>query len=383
MRLTIKKAILFGLLFFMSSVLSSCGTTKVALDKYIQITSEGYDSIGRVSYEFDYKSFQKDYSGKIKLRSKNSDELVATGLNEGKTIEQLLVDTCTGGELDKTSGLSNGDVVNFVWDCNDTMAKEYFDVELEYSDISYKVENLKGVKEFNPFEYLSISLEGIEPHGSISLKKNNEKTEMQDITFSLNKNDNLVNGDTIKITANVQGSMESFIDKYGAIVSPLELDYEVVGLKSYASSASQIPDDMLEKMIEQGKDVFMSYTATSWRDGYEIKTVDYVGNYFTSLKEGISGPYNNQIYIILYIDFIEIDGNEYDFYYQVNFKDILIDGEGNCFVDLSDYKRTNDVYKYNNGKYSLHGYGTIDSLFETVIQPQIDRYKYEKNLIDS
>lgn len=56
MRLTIKKAILFGLLFFMSSVLSSCGTTKVALDKYIQITSEGYDSIGRVSYEFDYGS---------------------------------------------------------------------------------------------------------------------------------------------------------------------------------------------------------------------------------------------------------------------------------------------------------------------------------------
>lgn len=373
-----KAILMIGVITVMLFALTGCGKTTIKLDKYVTITSEGYDSMGTASYDFDYDAFVKDYSGKIKL-SKNSSELSGWGLLTSETLEELLLDCCVDQKLDKTSDLSNGDVVTLKWNCEDTMAEEYFNVKLHYSDIIYTVKGLKEVGTFNPFDHLTIAPDGIAPNGSVSLNPNYDKSEMQYITFSSSKNSGLSNGDTITITADIQGSKDSFVSNYGVILSPTEMEYTVNGLKSYATSAVSIPEDTMSKMVNQGKDVFMSEIATSWIDGYEIKSIDYLGNYFMTLKEGQSGD-NNYLYLVYKIDFIEIDGNEYKFYYQVKFKNIITDGNGNCLVDLSDYEKTSDTFEYADGKYNALGYNTVDSLYETVIQPEVERYTCEKNI---
>ena len=136
-----KGLLLLGITVIMMFVLAGCGKKTVNLNKYVTITTEGYDSVGRAKCEFDFDSFKKDYSGKIKPVKNNSE--LSAWIFSGETYDELLLEFCTEGELDKYTGLSNGDVVTFHWDCKDSLAEEYFNVKLKYSDIKYKVKGLK------------------------------------------------------------------------------------------------------------------------------------------------------------------------------------------------------------------------------------------------
>ena len=61
---------------------------------------------------------------------------------------------------------------------------------------------------------------------------------------------------------------------------------------------------------------------------------------------------------------------------------MVVDGNGTCEVSLADYEKTNDRFEYADGQYYVDGYGTINSLYEKVIQPQIEFYMYENNITE-
>ena len=88
----IKCIYIIGLLVGAMGLLTGCGSTTVQLNKYVKIEASGYESMGTASYSFDYDAFEKDYSGKIKLNSKSSDEISALGLLSGESIEDILLD---------------------------------------------------------------------------------------------------------------------------------------------------------------------------------------------------------------------------------------------------------------------------------------------------
>ena len=379
-----KLFLLIGLSVFILTAFAGCGSkTTVNLNKYVTITAQGYNSMGTADYEFDYEAFKKDCAGKIKINDKYVDpngeeEFLYLEINLNGTPQTALLDMCIDQNLDNYSGLSNGDTVTLKWDCNDELAENLFNVRLDHSDITYTVKELKEVGTVNPFDYLTVELDGVSPNGSISLKPNYDKPEIQYVQFSTDKSSGLKNGDTVKITASIQGSENSFAENFGVALNPTEQEYTVERLPSYVTSASQINSEVLTQMVDQGRDVFMTYT-TTWWDGYVLKSVDYVGNYLLALKEGHSGD-NNYLYLIYHISYIEIDGIEYDFYYTVRFRNLKTDGNGICTVDLVDYEKPSDVYVYADGKYRVDGYGSVDSMYERLVLPKVEHYTFEKNI---
>lgn len=125
-------------------VLTGCGKTTVNLNQYITIVCGGYDSLGTASFTFDYEAFEKDYSGKIKLNSKNNDEMkLLSLLSEGSSAE-LLLDMCVSQSLDRTGNLSNGDTVTITVSISgsvDTFVENY-GVVISETKRTYTVENM-------------------------------------------------------------------------------------------------------------------------------------------------------------------------------------------------------------------------------------------------
>ena len=97
--------------------LASCSSTKtIDLNKYVKITTEGYDTLGRLDYTFDRDAFREDWQGKLSINtSKMSSEQKAMVKMLGETgaVDLFLSENIARVSLKegKTSSLSNGDKV--------------------------------------------------------------------------------------------------------------------------------------------------------------------------------------------------------------------------------------------------------------------------------
>ena len=382
----LKQMLLACVLGVVVFALSGCGSTTIDLNKYVTVEAEGYDSMGTLTCTFDYDAFEKDYDGKIKANVKSNDggtgAMIALELGFGGEVTDALLGYCVDYQPDKRSELSNGDVVNIKWDCEDEDAKKYFNVQLKYSDIKYTVKGLTEVGTFDPFEYVSVEFSGASPNGTAAISQNYDKTEMQYISFSADKNSMLSNGDKVTVTAKVQGSVDNFVKQFGAIPNPLSKEFTVEGLPAYVASSSEIDEGTLNAMKQQAEDVF---TATWFKlegsmDG--LKGLTYVGNYFLSKKDGARGD-ENCIYLVYKVD-AEFEGSTYPYYHFTKFSNIMANGEGSCIVDLNSYETATHRYTLPpiEGYIAVYyyGYETLDELHGDCVLSQIDAYTFENNV---
>ena len=146
--------------------------TVVSLNKYLTITTTGYDSVGKASTIFNSEQFERDYSGKIKAKKafadylrQDTDSIFSLNSASADLMAIGFLEDQISGSLDKTSKLSNGDEIKYIWECNDAVIEKLFKVKLNYSDITYTVENLKPVEKKDVFADISLSFSGIAPTG--------------------------------------------------------------------------------------------------------------------------------------------------------------------------------------------------------------------------
>jgi hypothetical protein len=360
----------------MMLALTGCGKTTVKLDKYVTITADGYDSMGTASYSFDYEAFKEDYSGKIKT-SKD-----VNSLYWGETTEELLLDFCVSQQLDKTDGLSNGDVVTLKWNCDETTAEEYFNAKLVYSDITYTVTDLKEVDKFNPFDYVDISFSGISPYGSVEITPDYDQAEIQYIKFSADKSSNIENGDTITITASISGSITSFAEKFGSVLGETEKTYVCESLPYYATDVNDISEDNMNAMIAQGEDIFRTYVNENWSNPDRLESVSYIGNYFLKAKGSLLWGNTNMLYLIYENQATNPDPEQtVVFYYYVCFNNVTILPDGDWTADSYSAPYYKAWYNYSGnyfavGRYAYTGYEDLDSLVNDLIISRIDSYEY-------
>ena len=367
----------------MMFALTGCGKTTVNLDKYVTITTEGYDSMGVASYEFDSDAFEKDYSAKIKP-SKNNKEISGIELLSGENSAELLLDFCVSEKLDKTSELSNGDVITLKWDCEDAMAEENFNSKLVYSDITYTVDNLEEVGKFNPFDYVEVSFSGIAPNGEVSITPNYDQPEMQYISFKADNESGLNVGDTVSVTASINGDVESFVEKFGSVLGKTEETYTVAGLSKYVKDISELSQDTYDKMDKQLQDD-LTATFASWENEY-LRGMDLIGTYTVSLKEGMTADTNNYIYFVYKITAENDESNgEFNYYWFGCYKDVCVNEDGTDSVDLSDYtiaeSDSNVKFKIDEQtKYVYYGNTDLDALYNYLVVSKIDQYEYTQTV---
>ena len=385
MKKRLRGLLLTGILGATVFGLTGCGGTTVNLNEYMTVEVSGYNTMGEAVVSFDYDAFEEDFGEKIeaKIDKQGGDAgLMSLELQFGEEPYKVMLRYCADYEVDKISQLSNGDVVKIVWDCEDENAKEFFNCTLNYSNIDYKVEGLEELPYFNPFDFATVEFTGIAPNGSVAITPDLNKKEIQYLSFYADINSGLSNGDTVVVTANIQGGVDSFAQQFSSIPSPLTMEYQVSGLPSYVASVAELDETTLNALKQQAEDVYKARWIQLEGNMDGLQELKYIGNYFLCKKEGMTWTDENQIYMVYKVD-CSWDGVNYPHYVYVKFTNISVDEAGNGIVDMSECELVENTWE-PTGEWSFYyyGYGTLDDLYNDCVVSQIDRFTCENNIAE-
>lgn len=384
-------------------------TPTIDVSKYMTLSADGYNTVGKLNISFDTEKLEKDYGKQITTRFKKQmknlkDDTfglssLTASLYDGYEAD-LFAETCATGSADKTKNLSNGDVVTYTWDDNSDEAEEAFGVKVKYSDITYTVSGLASVNTFDAFDGVDVEFSGISPDGRATVNSLPTAAEAQGLYYTLDENSGLSNGDTVTLT--VHSNRDDFsdcIDKYGAMPQATEKTFTVAGLNEYVTSADTLSDSVLVSLQNQAEDVFKSYAAQRFSNGQTFKGMTYLGNYILTPKNKDSWGDKDRIVLAYQVtvhhDYTSELNTTYDaddsFFWYITFNNVSKDADGNIASGLNDYDTPTTFVKIDSGvqKYSFssstetweyYGYASLDSLYNAAVNQYVENYNHQDNV---
>lgn len=384
-------------------------TPTIDVSKYMTLSADGYNTVGKLNISFDTEKLEKDYGKQITTRFKKQmknlkDDTyglssLTASLYDGYEAD-LFAETCATGSADKTKNLSNGDVVTYTWDDNSDEAEEAFGVKVKYSDITYTVSGLASVNTFDAFDGVDVEFSGISPDGRATVNSLPTAAEAQGLYYTLDENSGLSNGDTVTLT--VHSNRDDFsdcIDKYGAMPQATEKTFTVEGLNEYVTSADTLSDSVLVSLQNQAEDVFKSYAAQRFSNGQTFKGMTYLGNYILTPKNKDSWGDKDRIVLAYQVtvhhDYTSELNTTYDaddsFFWYITFNNVSKDADGNIASGLNDYDTPTTFVKIDSGvqKYSFssstetweyYGYASLDSLYNAAVNQYVENYNHQDNV---
>lgn len=388
MRKNLVKAAVVALALSMGTVsMTGCGRTEIDADKYLTVTIDGIDTKGTAEADIDLDKLITDNLEAFELS--DSSNLLAFAEVEGK------VDKYLKGELDKKSDISNGDTVTFKWDKkNAEKLEDKYKIKLKLDDKKINVTDLKVAEEFDPFEHLTVSYEGIAPNAKAVLSA--KELPVSGMSFTCDNKEHLSNGDTITVKFGEADCEQKCFDQ-GYKPTATEKTYTVEGVSSYVQKLEDIPEDAMKKMDEHAQDTFKAYVASKWADSETFKKMELIGNYMLTPKDSsISTSTSNNVYFIYKVtaenmptkDSDESTKQEFTYYYYTGYKNIVLLDDGTCSFDLNTIEKpegsaffgTPSGEAFTVGNYYYKGYQDLDSMFNKLVTANIDKYKYESTV---
>lgn len=371
-------ASVFALIVLVSISIALLHSRKsVDLSDFIKIEYEGYDGFGTASVKIDYDSMADEIwaaMGNRKKDLKKSQENYYSSKNQDDIYDLYQYISGVEVELDKTSGLSNGDEIT----AEVTYTGMPDDVNMKEGKTSVSVEKLKEIKDFNPFDYITLNKTGIAPRGELSIEVDYSVEEMKYIDFVLDKDCYINNGDTITITANISDPA-AFAKKFGETVSENTITGEINGLPEYVQNIDQIPETLIEKMCHSAEeDLYRSYS-----DHYTLESCEYVGMFFLKSKSSGSDAFNKAIVIErvnLSSESIWADEKQPDFYYYCEFSDLSCMSDGIVTVDLSNYESPKTRYENPANITDYKGAKDIMTIFDKYVASRANGFDYETTI---
>ena len=384
-------------------------TPTIDVSKYMTLSADGYNTVGKLNISFDTEKLEKDYGKQITTRFKKQmknlkDDTyglssLTASLYDGYETD-LFAETCATGSADKTKNLSNGDVVTYTWDDNSDEAEEAFGVKVKYTDITYTVSGLASVNTFDAFDGVDVEFSGISPDGRATVNSLPTAAEAQGLYYTLDENSGLSNGDTVTLT--VHRNRDDFsdcIDKYGAMPQATEKTFTVEGLNEYVTSADTLSDSVLVSLQNQAEDVFKSYAAQRFSNGQTFKGMTYLGNYILTPKNKDSWGDKDRIVLAYQVtvhhDYTSELNTTYDaddsFFWYITFNNVSKDANDNIASGLNDYDTPTTFVKIDSGvqKYSFssstetweyYGYASLDSLYNAAVNQYVENYNHQDNV---
>ncbi len=371
-----KKLLISIITMLMVGMLTACGNVKIDLNDYITFEAEGYDSLGTVTYKFDKDKFEEDYGDKIEIKKSNEEIQFESAF--GMEPIEIMYDLCIRHSIDKDTNLSNGDVVKVQWECKTEEASEYFGCTLNFKDLEYKVTGLKEVDTFDPFEYLTVTFEGVSPKAYPKLEIDYTAPQMQYITFYANNN-NLKIGDSAKIQAKISNglSVDEFAEKFGMIPGVMEKTYEVKDVPYYLTDLSEIPEEDMEMLKNVFIDWYKDYVNKKWADPSTLGEIEYLGNYFLISKPD-SYSTGNYLYLTFKINAKHPEnGKDVDTYLYVYYTNIIKNPEGfeygEATVPNTGWFMSESV---TVDGYTYVGFASSDDLYKSHIETKVSQYEF-------
>lgn len=244
--------------------LSGCGANKVNLNDYAVVKFSGYDGFGTPTLTLDAEKLKEDV---------------------GDANAVAAIEAAVSGSFETTTGLSNGDDVEYTWRVSETAEdsiKEKYGFKLKYKDFSSEVEGLKDPAEFDAADILDIQVEGTSPEGTIKVE-----STIPQFKVTVDKTEGLSNGDivNIKFELNSPDSFEVTCANNNVPVFDPDYQYTVSGLWEPVSSIEEINDSVKNTIKERIEQKLQDYENSNdkW---YEIDGAEYLGSALISTPDG-------------------------------------------------------------------------------------------------
>ena len=375
-----KKGIFFIGLMLLSVFLCGC-KEKIDLNGYLDIDADGYDTVGTASFSIDYEDIYEDYEEIFDKGAKGEFEELLEEFGM-----ELLLEEAISGELSETSGLSNGDEIEFEWDVNAQDIEENFKVKFIYENVTEKVKGLKEGTVFHPFDELEVTFTGTAPNGRVEIDEN---FSVSGLRATVDKEYGLKNGDTVTVT--IQGRYGD--DVYdtcfakGMIPSETTKQYTVSGLPAYVEKLSEIPKSNMDEMDKQARDVVTAMVA-GWVEKESLVKMDLLGSYLLSAKPGMNVSGSQNQLILVYQNSVKNKDGEFAYYYYILYSDILKNADGTLNCNLSNYTipQTGGWFStgttFTHGSYTYTGYETLEGLYDSLVKAYVAGYNYETDITD-
>ena len=355
---------------------------KVTLSDYITVKASGYDGIGKATAKFNSEKFYKDYKGKIKFTSKGKRFVTSrfAGLNQSfgsfsdsdGTVALQLFGKCTTGRLNKSSELSNGDVIRYKWDARDSKEiEDYFNIRLDADSYEYTVSGLKKAARKDVFKDVKIKFSGVAPDGEAKVI-----SAPKGIQYDFNKYEGLSNGNKVKLTVSMS-SPDAFVKKYGYIPKHLSKTYKVSGLSKYLVSLDNLSADGLTAVQADAKAAIDKYISSDYSsDGITADGLAFVGNYLLTPKDNSSAyGTKNYLYCVFSATVSKPDSfGPVTVYYPVEMENTLENGDHD-YSDIQGYSLidTSDMF----GLVPTEGYNDPAEMFKDLCPNNVNGFTYE------
>ena len=315
-------AVLGGLIVIIIAIaiFASACNTLVLSDYILNVSAEGLNGYGKVTYKFDENRLYED----------------VFGTNPEDSFDYILYDKCTElyncikiEDIEGNGTLSNGDKITI----KITLEKsdKNFGKTIKSGEYTYEIKGLKEVTKIDAFKDIDIQFEGIGGDARIIINNNSTDEFVKKCSYSADKTNDINNGDKITVTCKYD---EEYALEQGCVPEKITKEITVSGLKSYVTDANEITDDIVNKVATY----FINLENEDY-DGYGTFSrgkVEFHSAYFQFETDENFSRYVNKF--IVYIHYKEYKDGAYwrDVYLPIEYRNVVKDETGKIEITLED-----------------------------------------------
>jgi len=381
MKKVFKTATMAALLLMAAGTLTGCGKKQIDVMEGVELEFNGVNGYGTayIADEFTWEDEAMEAAG-ITEGMDSDDDAEALSMFQG----MYVVESAVEYEISPRENLSNGDVVTVTAKVDNEAVEEY-KIEFTGKEKEFTVEGLKDVEEIDLFEGVEVEFEGFAPYVKAVLRTPNAGSVVS-VRYTLDKSENLTVGDTVVVTAEFDA--DSLLQQ-GYIAAADTKEFVLPECDRYVMELADIPSETVDKMNKQFEDAFRADVANNWRNKDAVDSIEFVGAYLLTEKEGVGSGTKNAYYGVYRLN-VTVDGESLSYYSYCQFKNLVILKDGTCSVDLSQYKIpsgsaffgvvSGEAFISNGIVYE--GYADLDSLFSNCVTKFIAKYEYESSVAE-
>ena len=241
-------AILF--IGFLIGIMS--GPRSLEITNYIKVSFQGNNSQGTATITFDNAAFQKDLASSLHINIRNATEDDIQKMN-------VVVSATSGCGLDKTNGLSNGDIVTFVGSIDQaSIDAAGINIVITAAPVQFTVSGLRETPILSSDtlfadENIQVVFTGASPDIKVTVTNISEDDYIKNyVEYTVSPAYGLSDNDTVTVTANCDESRAAELGM--AITTENTKEYSVTGEGSYITDVEKLTSEDINKLRGAAED---------------------------------------------------------------------------------------------------------------------------------
>ena len=372
-----------------SVLLIGCGEKTVNLNECVEVEISGIDGQGKAELDIDYDKMEIMLAEAMNIDLEEDVESLEDLGTAFEGVEKIeAAEECVEFQLKSGENLKNGDKVTVEAIIDEQTAKEY-KIKFKFKKVEKKVSGLQeaiNITQKELFEDVVVEFIGVAPEAEVQVRNTSKDKVLSEVEFSVDEYNGLDKGDTVVVSAIIPDELE----EQGYVFENTDKEYTVENVDSYVSSFKEIPQEGLQSIMSQAKDMIEGQLKAKEVDSTFIKGDEFISlvnsfetisqpklekSYFYALKEGIDSYYEckNAMGITYTFDVTQMGGGMFEkapedyqgCYILISCQDMILTKEGKLQFDI-------DTMEFSNG------YASFDSFYTDQEKKKKDMYEIEE-----